>query len=423
MNVQLRWLLNLGARASRSLAVIFWSLLFFSSCATFDFKADQTRVLIRENKVDQALQELKDKAWKPSDDQLVYLFDYGMAAHIAHNYEESNRSLILADQVSEVKDYHSVSRITGSLLLNEGMVQYKGDDYEKVLINAVLAINFLMMNKHDDALVETRKLNQKLYNYRYEAKKNYEQNPFAHYLAAMIWESDRKWDDAYIDYKKTYELTPHFPYLQEDLVRLATKSGRSDDLKKWKKEFPNIKIKKEWSDKTAGEIILIYEQGWGPRKRPDPGSPRLPKLYPIGSNTTQARLSVGGVGVEMSQRIYSVEETAMKTLGDQYAALVAKRMAGIATKAVVADQLRQKNSALGDLAWIGMNLVDRADTRQWSTLPETFQIARIWVKAGKYQVKVEGVTALGANSGEELAPYEVVVESTQKVFITWRSVK
>jgi hypothetical protein len=134
-------------------------------------------------------------------------------------------------------------------------------------------------------------------------------------------------------------------------------------------------------------------------------------------------MSIEGVGEERSRLVYSVQDTAMKTLGDQYAALAAKRVAGLVSKAVVADQVRQKNSALGDLAWIGMNILDRADTRQWSTLPETFQVARIWVKEGVHKVKVEGLNDAGVAGGEEMAPVEVFVKGGNKVFINWRSVR
>ncbi len=58
------------------------------------------------------------------------------------------------------------------MLLSAGMVQYKGENFEKVLINAMLAINFLMEGKQDGARVETRKLNDKLYKFKFEGKKN-----------------------------------------------------------------------------------------------------------------------------------------------------------------------------------------------------------------------------------------------------------
>src|SRR5262249_23650806 len=97
------------------------------------------------------------------------------------------------------------------------------------------------------------------------------------------------------------------------------------------------------------------------------------------------------------------------------------RAAGIATKAVVADQVRQKNQLLGDLTWIGLNLADQADLRQWGTLPETFQIAKILVPAGNYKVFALGLSQMGEKTGENMPGREVVVKPRKKTFVYWRS--
>jgi hypothetical protein len=98
-------------------------------------------------------------------------------------------------------------------------------------------------------------------------------------------------------------------------------------------------------------------------------------------------------------------------------------VAGIATKAVVADQIRQKNELLGTLAWVALNVADRADLRQWSTLPEGFQIARIPVKAGRYKVRAVGLDGGGNTAGEESPAREIEVKPGKKAFLSWRSVR
>ncbi len=178
------------------------ALLALTACATYQTQLSDFRGALRDNRPAEAAAKIKDKAFKEGDDQVVYLLEYGTALQMARDYRESNKAFLKAEDLTEVKDYHSVSRITGSLLLNEGMVQYKGDDFEKVLINNMLAINFLMLGQLDEAQVETRKVNDKLYKYRFEGKKNYQQNPFAFYLSALIWEANRNWDSAYIDFKR-----------------------------------------------------------------------------------------------------------------------------------------------------------------------------------------------------------------------------
>ena len=119
----------------------------------------------------------------------------------------------------------------------------------------------------------------------------------------------------------------------------------------------------------------------------------------------------------------SVTDTAIKTLDDDYAGLIAMRAAGIGTKAVIADQLRQKNELLGAIAWIGMNVADQADLRQWTSLPSSFQIVKMRLKPGKYKMRAMGLDGAGNPSGETSEAWEIKVEPRKKVFLNWRSLR
>jgi hypothetical protein len=144
-------------------------------------------------------------------------------------------------------------------------------------------------------------------------------------------------------------------------------------------------------------------------------------LVPVPSTTAQARLVLNEEIIVPSRIIYDLEKVAINTLNDDYAALVARRMGGLAAKAVVSDQLRQKNEGLGQLAWIAMNLADQADLRQWSTLPRSFQVARVFVPAGRYLVRAEGLAADGESSGENSPDQEIELRPGAKFFLSWRS--
>lgn len=396
------------------------TVLLVAGCATYQSKLGSFREALRAGQPDKAAENIKEKAFTDSDDQVVYLFEYGTAEQVAQNYAESNKAFLQAEDLTAIKDYHSVSRITGSLLLNEGMIQYKGDDYEKVMINAMLAINFLMLNKLEDARVECRKLNDKLYKFRFEGKKNHQQNPFAFYLSALIWEANRDWDTAYIDFKKAYELNPGLEYLKEDLIRAGLAARRTEDVETWRKQFPDIKPA---NLRENGELVLIYQQGWGPVKRPHPSFPRIPKLYPSSAETVRAALEIENGARELTQVALDVTDTAIKTLDEQYADLVGMRVAGIATKAVVADQVRQKNQLLGELAWIGMNLADQADLRQWLSLPASIQVAKQRLKPGKYRARIVGLNYAGQPTGEGTEWTEVSIAARKKLFLNWRSLR
>ena len=400
-------------------------LFLVVACASYQTKQQPARDDIRARRYASALQKLEGPAQKESDDQLAYLLDYATALQLAGRYSDSNTAFQKADTLSEIQDYHSLTRVTGSLLLAEELVQYKGEDFEKVMINAMAAINYLELGSLDDALVEVRRLNNKLYKYKYEAKRNYEQNAFAFYVSGAIWEADQKWDDAYIAYKNAYEVNPNFPLLKADLLRTAKLAQRPEDLKSWREKFTDQEV--PTINKNHGELIVVFQQGWGPRKRPRPEFPRLPQLIPVTSNTVQAEVRISPVGSEnvpetlRTERIYSVEDVAIKSLDDQYAELVAKRIGGVVAKEVVADQIRQKNEMLGMIVQVAMHASDRADLRQWSTLPESFQIARMPLSPGKYKVQLVGIASGGGYSSEDSEPREIEIRSRKKTFVSWRS--
>src|SRR5262249_49957632 len=160
-----------------------------SGCASYQKKVSAARDHLAHNRPDEAAKALEPLANEEGDNQLLYLLDYATALQLAGRYDESIQAFLKAGKIAEVKDYHSLSRIAGSIVLNEGMVQYKGEDYEKLLINVFLAQSFLMKGDYDGAMVETRRLEEVLNKYRIEAKRDYEQNAFAIYLQGMVWEN------------------------------------------------------------------------------------------------------------------------------------------------------------------------------------------------------------------------------------------
>jgi hypothetical protein len=396
---------------------------FLVGCATYQNKVAEPRNLIKQGQISEGLEKLRVLAEKPGDDQLVYLLDYGTALQIAGQYKLSNEVFLKADQLVDLNDFHSVSNITMATLGSETMIQYKGESYEKVLINAFLAINFLMLGQPDEALVEARRLNEKLTKMKMDGRAPYELNPFAKYLSALIWESDRKFDDAYIAFEESYRLDATNPFLPKDLIRAARNARRDETYKKWKSEFSSEKEDPSWYDRSLGELVIIFQQGWGPEKRMVSGSYRFPTLRPVGSQTQQLSLKIEGQSEEYrSSTVYNLEQVAIKTLNEDYGSLVARRVGGIAAKAVVADQIRQKNQLLGDLTWIAMNLADQADLRQWSMLPQTVQMIRVRLKPGTYKIHLQGAGWSGEPTNDSL-DREVQITAGRKAFVNFRSLR
>lgn len=402
--------------------IFFIFFLFISGCATYQQKVSPARNFLVQGQCDLALKNLEEISKKQNGDQLVYLMDYGSALQICGEYKKSNDIFFQAEKASEAADVSSVSRITGATLMNEEMIQYKGDTFEKLFLNVSIALNFIQMNDLDSALIEVRKMNQKFVKLNSENKKNYELNSFSKYLSGLIWEADKKYDDACIDFKDAYFLDTSYRSVAADMLRTCWKAHRTDEynglVKKISATEDEIKKSKE---KNKTELVLIFMQGWGPRKSPRPTDRISAELIPVSSTTQKLKAEYNSKTFE-TEPVYNVEKAAIQTLNDDYGSLVARRIGARVAKEVVADQFRQKDSALGAAAWLIMVASERADLRQWSIFPKTFQIVRIPVEAGEVKIKLSGLDGLGSVS-EEMPELNFKINSGEKKFQIIRSLK
>ena len=394
--------------------------LLLSSCATYQNNVAPARKFLEEKNCEKALEQLEPLASKDSGDQLVYLMDYGTALQICGEYKKSIDVFLKAEKLSEQNDYHSASRITGATLLNEEMIQYKGDTFEKLFLNVSLALNFIQLGQYDSALIEVRKMNQKFAALNADNKKPYELNSFSKYLSGLIWELDKKYDDACIDYKDSYFLDTRYRQVGLDMLRACYRANRNDEFKTLSQKISATEDELKFiKNKKSPEIIYVFLQGWGPKKVPrDSISARLQPVY---SRTQKIEVSVDQERF-ISTPIYSVTEAAVKTLESDHAALIARRVGARVTKEVVADQIRQKDSALGAAAWLIMVASERADLRQWSTLPETIHVLRVPVTAGEHDIKVVGLDSSGT-AVEMLSETKEKIQPREQFIRYLRSVK
>ena len=286
----------------------------------------------------------------------------------------------------------------------------------------------MQLGQFESALVEVRKINQKFLKYKAEEKKNFELSPFSKYLAALIWEADKKYDDACIDYKEAFLLDPLYRKIGVDMLRGCLKANRQQEFKQLAEKMnatdEEIKAAKNF-EKT--ELILVFLQGWGPRKQPRFDAPAFPQLVGVNSDTHFLRADVldqkqNILNSFQSEAVYSVEKAAIATLNADYNSLVARRVGARVAKEVVADQLRQRDNALGALAWVVMVGSERADLRQWSIYPKTVHIVRIPLKPGQHTIRLTGMD-LYLNDSEKLPDLNVTIRAGEKKFQLVRSLK
>ncbi len=415
-------------RKLRSIRILFCSSVFvLASCASYQGKVNNARTALERGNYEEAIGAFQKLAAEHEKDKLVYLMDLGTALQVAGRLTESNKIFTQADDLSERLDYHSVTKVASSLVANEEMVQYKGDTFEKIFINAYKALNYLELGDLENALVQSRRINEKYQQYRQADKKNFELNFFARYIAALAREASRDYDNAYIAMNEAYSIDPRSPQIQADLLRLAKKSRRDTEYKKWVSQFGTHIEKPEWYNPNLATVVFIFHQGWGPRKDYDSFDHRFPTLKPVFSLNHRAELQLLGnndnqsFGPFHTQEIYNVSEAEIKTLADDRLSLIGRRAAGMVTKKVVSDQLREKDGALAAIAWIALNVTDRADLRQWSTLPNSFHIVRVQVPPGQYKLQARGQTGAQTSVTGWQTLKEVSLKKNEIIFANWRA--
>jgi hypothetical protein len=133
------------------------------SCATVDPYVPVDQLVEEENfsRSADTLEERSKTIYRGKDLVLYYL-DKGMLTHYAGNYEDSSTLLENGEKAIEANFAVSISQEIGTVLLNDRTREYDGEDYEDIYLNAFNALNYYHRNNMDEALVEIRRMNNKL---------------------------------------------------------------------------------------------------------------------------------------------------------------------------------------------------------------------------------------------------------------------
>lgn len=418
-----------------------------------------------------ALRRSKKTSFKEQD-RVVYWMNEGMLLHLLGRYKKSNAVLQKADKRAAELFTVSISKNVKAAFTSQAATDYAGEDYEKVLINALKAINYLALGKVEEALVEARKINEKLvyYNSKYEKKNVYNQDAFAHWLMGLLFEMEGNWDDARIAYMKALEtyrndFEPNYglpvpSYLGEDLMRVVKLGGDKDLVDKLREE-KGIKASGETAKliKTHGEIVFLHLNGEGPSKSDyfvtcwfrspqvwacdgEPGGEFMkrtridippdgtvvkiafPELHIHEPRNQFATISVGDVSAR-TVPAYPLSEIAEKTLADKTSRIfrnaIIRMITKTATQVAAGEAGKKAGGALG--GWLAksatsaaMQATEEADKRAWTTLPGRIGVARAFVEPGTHTIKVQ------LPHGRSGTIRNVKVEAGKRVIITYRTI-
>ena len=145
-------------------AAVFVVFLFlFISCATTD-PFIPVDALVEQENFSQGANTLEEKrsTFYRGKDQVLYFLDRGMLTHFGKNYQESSALLQQGERAIEENFATSISQEIGTFILNDRSREYDGEDYEDIYLNVFNALNYYHRGDMEGALVEVRRMNNKL---------------------------------------------------------------------------------------------------------------------------------------------------------------------------------------------------------------------------------------------------------------------
>ena len=384
--------------------IVVVAALLMQGCAFQQWKINNIAEQLRGGSTQQALLAMQGIE-APKRDQAQYLLNLGTLKHLNGDLSGSTQDLQAAKHLMAQLQAISVREVIGATAVNETLRSYIGTPSERVMLQQLLALNYLAQGDLDGARVEMLQAEVLM---REVAHKDSLSGQLAsvYFMSGLIYELGREWDDALIAYRHAGELMGErgqaLPAaLQDSLLRFTRQLGFKEEYLEYRQRFGREAM---FLKPGEGEVIALYWQGVVSAKTQSKISVFAPNLghhislavpsYPDFYATSNSGLvSIGHYQVN-AQLLDDVEVLAREDLQAQMPKITATTLLRAVAKHQAVKQAResgQQNGGGGLFAFItdvASVLTEVADVRSWNTLPSNIQVARLIVSAGEYPVSI-----------------------------------
>lgn len=427
-------------KSIRIFILLFASILMLSSCMTWHQKNSAVHNHIQAGNIEKADKILAaDKNSQGGKNHILNLLDRGVLNHMLGNYKQSIEFFKKADII--IEDYRkSLGTEALALITNPMAKPYLPEDFEVVLINFYQSMNYISLGEWDEAIVECRRANIKLnaLNDKYKDHKNrYQQDAFIHLLMGLIYDAQRDYNNAFIAYRNAFEIfekdyAKNFgieapEQLKKDLLRTAYKTGFLDEVSFYETKFD---VKFDLQDADDGNLIFFWMNGLGPIKSEwsltfakeagglgyinfvndemgisfpyyvnDLSSTQRNRLEDLSIThiafpkyTTRPPIYHSATLVTDENKDYPLELTeninaiAYKVLQDRMFRELGNSLLRVALKKAIENSIRNEDETLGFIVGLFNTATEKADTRNWQTLPFSISYCRASLPEGEQKL-------------------------------------
>ncbi len=420
---------------TRSLAVV---ALLACSCAgpSASHKKEMNQQLARREYAAAIIhldQDMDSEYGKSS--QVLYLLDKGALLHFAGRYAESDLALDQAELKIDDLFTKSVTQGVGQFTINDNTSDYRGPAYEKVLLHLLRALNYVFLNRPDDAVVEARKMSNFLARLGDgSAGGNYKDDLLVHVLSQLLFEDSGRPDDVAVSSRLAYAMIDKLgssnikPELDPKVFEQPMGAGEGE-LILVHYNGPAPRIDSQTVQVAWGQAMVIVQTQGGKDANAQLKNAltaglagnaitvAYPKFAQDPFRIAGSKIVVNGVESKtmLAEDISALANMVLTENADAIRTRAVVRatikfiVAKIAEK-VAKEQLGGTAGALvGFGARMGAAASEIADTRVWNTIAAQIRLGHMHVPSGTHQVKIVYVDAKGATVLEESYPAVVIV--------------
>lgn len=431
--------------AARRAAMVVAAVLLggCGSLVSHNTKVDAVIAIQRSGDLAEALTKLDGNLMSSSD--MLLNLERGALLRSAGRYDESLRALQLADEVVQGwedgyrKRAEKYLENTLAVLSTDRVRSYEGQDYEKVMLTTLMALDRIAVGDWETARVDIRRTHeredliaevrekeldalkekakndgvgtgstQELGGYPVEIfddpavreLRNGYQNALSHYLAGFIYEALGEGGLAAPGYRKALEIRPEHPVLRESLRGLDHRLAAAG------------------SSRGGTDVLVVIEAGVVPkrvaqpvvmpifyRRSRMPVNFALPRIVPS-SDKALHTLTIGGKSYPL-RPVVDFGAMARRSLKDEMPGMMlrsALRLAvqgaftEAASRAANVSMQRNPNDSKTLMVGVAAELTKLAfvatqqqiDDRMWRLLPERIYLARLRLPPGEHEVLIDG---------------------------------
>lgn len=420
---------------------IAFGFLLLTACQSYYIKQQKYNYYFEKGNYTEAEKRYLSLEKPKGHNELLYFMNMGAIKHLEGQYQQSNQFFEKAYFYSQ--DYHkNVTADFASVFVGSSVNKYLGNPLEVLLINYYKALNYVLLNQNGEAMVECRRAFQALQylDDKYVNNNKYQRDPYIYNAIGLIFEAGGEYNTALVCLKRAVDIykkdnVQHFgigvpEQLKYDVIRLAKKSGDFSAADQYLVDFgkdydtkpvpPNMKEAVVfWHNglapvKTESNVMFTINNNGGGNlifMNDDIGL-QIPVYFPINSSNSSALNSLtfirmalpkyrerklvytrGEVFIDSTHKLTLVlgqdfNAVDYKILKDQFAATLSQALIRVTMRQIAVMATSQKNDLLSTGLAIASFVVEKADTRNWQSLPHSAYYTRVLIPEGQKTIQL-----------------------------------